>query len=356
MQPTLKQIAELAGVSIGTVHRVIHKNGPVSPKNRERIEQIIKYLNYKPNIMARSLVKGMKLNFAVILPEQYHDGGYWKLPAEGIRLAGYELQHLQINVDFFCFDKFSPDSFLEAGRKALADKPEGLLLAPVQETAARQFLSGIPDHVPYIFIDSDIPDIPCLSVIHQASLNSGYVAAQLMQMAVQAPATLGIIRFLPNTFHIDQRAKGFHDYFSGPSGLKIVCQDIPEQSSAEAIRRHMDALFRNNPNMQGLFVTDAHTYEVADYLAAQQKNLEIMLIGFDLIPKNIDQLKRGTIDFLISQHPDLQGYLGIQSLYRHVMLKEYVEKEILLPVEIITKENVHFSKSYHLNRTFDLSQ
>ena len=51
-------IAKLAGVSPGTVDRVIHNRGRIAPDKKERIEEIIKQLGYRPNIAARLLATG----------------------------------------------------------------------------------------------------------------------------------------------------------------------------------------------------------------------------------------------------------------------------------------------------------
>lgn len=53
---TIATIAKIAGTSKMTVSRVINHKGNVAEKTQERIEQIIKELNYSPNIFARNLV------------------------------------------------------------------------------------------------------------------------------------------------------------------------------------------------------------------------------------------------------------------------------------------------------------
>ena len=49
----IKDIARLAGVSIGTVDRVLHERGEVAEKTREKVKQILKETNYSPNVMAQ---------------------------------------------------------------------------------------------------------------------------------------------------------------------------------------------------------------------------------------------------------------------------------------------------------------
>ena len=51
----IKDIAALAGVSIGTVDRVLHKRGEVAEKTRAKVEKILEESHYSPNLMARVL-------------------------------------------------------------------------------------------------------------------------------------------------------------------------------------------------------------------------------------------------------------------------------------------------------------
>ena len=51
----IKDIARLANVSTGTVDRVLHNRGEVSAKSREKVEKVLKEINYQPNIYASAL-------------------------------------------------------------------------------------------------------------------------------------------------------------------------------------------------------------------------------------------------------------------------------------------------------------
>jgi DNA-binding LacI/PurR family transcriptional regulator len=57
MPVTIKEVAKRAKVAIGTVSRVINDQPGVNPKLRERVEQAIKELNYRPNARARSFAQ-----------------------------------------------------------------------------------------------------------------------------------------------------------------------------------------------------------------------------------------------------------------------------------------------------------
>ena len=66
---TIKDVAELAGVSIATVSRVVKGNGNVSPKTAAKVTSAIKQLNYHPNALARQLKHQCTNNIIIIIPD-----------------------------------------------------------------------------------------------------------------------------------------------------------------------------------------------------------------------------------------------------------------------------------------------
>ncbi|MEA4960922.1 LacI family DNA-binding transcriptional regulator [Lutispora sp.] len=68
MSATINDVAREAGVSITTVSRALNNNYPVSKEAREKIEKAVERLNYKPNIVARSLVLKKTSMIGVIIP------------------------------------------------------------------------------------------------------------------------------------------------------------------------------------------------------------------------------------------------------------------------------------------------
>lgn len=64
---TMAQVAKHAEVSVSTVSHVMSGNRPISPEVQERVREVIKALNYKPNVAARSLVNQKTKNIGVIV-------------------------------------------------------------------------------------------------------------------------------------------------------------------------------------------------------------------------------------------------------------------------------------------------
>lgn len=69
---TIKDIAELAGVSPSTISIVLNNKEGVSAKTRDRVLKIVKEFNYTPNQVARSLVQRRSRCIGMVIPNTYN--------------------------------------------------------------------------------------------------------------------------------------------------------------------------------------------------------------------------------------------------------------------------------------------
>jgi len=279
------------------------------------------------------------------MPQPALDSAYWTLPLKGVARAEAELHSQKIRVRRFFYNKHSEASFYHVRRNVLAAPLDGLLIAPGASRQFERFLQEMPERLPYVFFDSFIPGTSHLSAIGQDSFQSGVLSARLMQMLVKGPGHIAIIRVLPKDYHIDDRVRGFLTF----------CQRCPRVTSgvyeADGDKEHgsngrvFDRIFRQHPDLKGIFVSNANTHPAAAYVKSRSAAGKVHIIGYDLIEENVRYLREGVIDFLISQQPERQGYEGIYTLYRHVILKEPVPKKVMMQIDIVTSENVDFYRS-----------
>src|SRR5271169_1065689 len=66
----IPQIAELAGVSIGTVDRALHGRPGINDETRQRVLDIARKIGYRPNLAARSLSTGRRVRIGVCVPQE----------------------------------------------------------------------------------------------------------------------------------------------------------------------------------------------------------------------------------------------------------------------------------------------
>jgi hypothetical protein len=73
---TIRDIAEKAGVSVGTVDRVLHNRPNVSPKALVKVQKAIEEMNYEPNMYASALAHNKEYNFYCLMPK-HESEAYW---------------------------------------------------------------------------------------------------------------------------------------------------------------------------------------------------------------------------------------------------------------------------------------
>ena len=90
---TLRDVAELAGVSPRTVSNVVNGYARVTPATREKVERAIQELDYRPNVLARNLANGKSGQIVVVVP--YLDTPYFAELLQAIipaaRKGGYNV-------------------------------------------------------------------------------------------------------------------------------------------------------------------------------------------------------------------------------------------------------------------------
>jgi LacI family transcriptional regulator len=279
--------------------------------------------------------------FGIIMPRCDQDSGYWEILKTGIDSALSDFSSFSVHAEYFFFDKYSDDSFMQAGLRSLQGNVDGLLITPILSKICPSFVKAIPKEIPYAYADSTIPDTTPLAYIGQDSFQSGVCAAKLMQLCLGGEGGIAIVRMLPEDFHIDQRVKGFSSYFQDNPSVTLCTFDVSGGMNSKAFNDEIGSVEKKLPGCKGVFVTNADTHRVVKALQGSSGPRK-HVIGYDCIQENMRLVSQGKIDFLISQKTRDQGFLGINTLFRSVVLKETCAKEVLMPIEIVTAENLRY--------------
>ena len=95
---TIKDIARMAGVSAGTVDRVLHNRGDVSRASRDKVQKVLDEIDYHPNMFAIGLAAKKRYHIVCIIP-YYIEHDYWHSVAAGIDRAAQELRPFNVGVE-----------------------------------------------------------------------------------------------------------------------------------------------------------------------------------------------------------------------------------------------------------------
>ncbi len=342
----IKDIARMAGVSIGTIDRVIHNRGEVAEKTKLKVQQFLKETNYSPNFMAQALKSKKRFHLVSLLPEATQENSFWKKHSTGMARAIEELEPFPVNLSQKTFNMLSETDFQEKAAGIIEMRPDGVLLAPIFKSESIVFCQTLQNEgIPFVFIDGFIEETGFLAYIGENIFQSGRVAGQLIDIITPVNSDILIVSIaknLRNVHHLDKRAEGFMSFFNSEcrnKGKKIIL-NIPDPSP-DTIRKYIDKARKESPLIGSIFITGSRSHLIASYL--EKNNLKsINLIGYDLLDLNVKYLKSGTTRFLIGQRPDEQIYKAIKKLFEFLSQNKVPDQVEYLPVDIITSENVDF--------------
>jgi LacI family transcriptional regulator len=340
---TVREIAELANVSIGTVDRVLYHRGRVSAATKKRIEDIIERYQFTPNPVARSLKRNRPYRFCALLPRRNQDSGYWEQVLDGMHSSESIVAPLGVETEIIEYDRYNIAAFHEAAAIVLDKKPDGLIFAPLMPDTTRYFITQVQtEGIPYIFIDADVPGLKPLCVIGQDPFKGGYFAGKLMRLFSGATdKTIAVLDAHGEDYHIRQRRDGFLRYCAEHS-MPTVVDEYSGCRGTELPTAAVEAFLGEHRNLAGIFVTNSMVHRVAEVLRTQPAAAppDFFVIGYDLIPANRRFLQEGGISAIISQHPEEQGRQALLNLYRSVVLDQEIVPKIDIPINVYMKENI----------------
>ncbi len=338
----IKDVAEKAGVSTGTVDRVIHNRGKVNPEVKKKVEQVMKELGFERNLIASALAQNKVFRFGVLLPDPKSDP-YWEQPFNGIKKAEEFVKHYGVIIEQYLFELLDPSSFLKQAKKIMKHPYDAILFPPLFLKEGKWLLEACQKKgIPNVMINTNIENANSLCYIGQDSYQSGVLAARLISIGTPRKATVLILNLTKgstNAKHLLEKVQGFNDYFKDNPNIDILVEEFEGFNNRRKLKNYLKKIKQKHPNLAGIFFTNSGAYYAIEALD-EQFFQEITIVGFDLIEQNTKHLQNSTIDFLINQNPFEQGYLGVINLYRHLVLKKTVQSIQHLSLDIVVKENI----------------
>ena len=348
----IKDIAARAGVSVGTVDRVLHDRPNVSKPAREKVEKALKEMNYQPNMYASALAYNKEYHFYLLLPK-HESETYWEEIEEGARKCEETRRDFHIEIEIKYYERFYDESFDKTASDILDCSPDGVVVVPSGLDITRKFTDQLNDmEIPFVMLDSYMPDLKPLSFYGQDSFSSGYFAAKMLMLIASNEKEIMLMKQTKNGKVVskqqDNREVGFrhymHDHFPE---VKIHDLELPLTATKSEYNKMLEAFFSEHPHIRQCITLGSKAHIVGDFLLkTNRRNTQIM--GYDMVGKNAECLREGSVSFLIAQHAYQQGFSCIDALFKAIVLKKKVQPVNYMPIELLTKENVDFYRRTQL--------
>ena len=179
MRATIKMIAERAGVSIGTVDRVLHDRPYVKAEVRERILQVMEELDYRPNRMASALAtSGTPRRFVVVQPAWKEYLG--EAMAEGVAQFRKARRDYNLTVDVLEYPRNDMAACLRLLEQVEREGAQGIALSGFDCESVRRKLEELSQRrIPVVTFNSDIANAPRLCYVGENARRAGRTAGEI---------------------------------------------------------------------------------------------------------------------------------------------------------------------------------
>ena len=342
-------IARMAGVSVATVDRVIHNRGKVSEENLARINEVLRRVDYRPNLIARSLASGRRYTLCAVMP-RFAPGEYWADFEAGIARAEAEAARYNVVVRRVCFDQYDRSSFESLLETLRREEYDGAVIATLFAEMVEPFARELDARgVPYVFVDSDLPACNRLAYFGTSSFDAGVVAARLLSDRLDPGSDIVVGNILHRgdggSNQCRSREEGFRSYLR-EKGFRGQLHYAALRLDDEGYNREvLDELFLRHPAIAGAVTFNSTCYILAGYLAACRRT-DVRLVGYDVIRRNGQMLGAGVVTALIAQRPEAQGYRGVMALCEWLVERRRPETTVNhMPIDILLKENIQYYKN-----------
>ncbi len=316
---SIREVAQEAGVGVGTVSRALNGSGYVSPETRKKIEKAAKKLKYTPNELARNLYHNKTGIVGVIVPDLEHP--FFSALVKHIEMELYEQGYKTMICNTVGISRREQE-YLDMLERNMVDgiitASHGLEVEEYRKQAK-----------PIVSIDRDLgAQIPLIGCDHA---KGGKLAAELMLKAHRKKVFL--VSGIPPKVMANDRYVTFMKILE-ENGVTVL-QEVMEWNifSWDAHYHMAEEIFRLHPDIDGIFGGDLAA--LACLNVAQRRGIripeDISIVGFDaMTPSNIVYPRLTAI----RQNVELLAEVSVNTLLDMVEQRKNVPHRLILDVEI----------------------
>ena len=315
MRISQQLVAKTAGVSRGTVDRVINGKPNVKPETRQRVLNAIEQLRYTPNVNGRALALcNREFSIGVICPGP--EVPFFVDVLTGVRDAEEKLRDFNLSIQTVFTHGMCEERIAEEIRSCNA---QALMLAaedvPPVRDAVREMTAR---SIPVVTFNSDIHDCGRLSFVGQDLYKSGRIAGGLMLKLLRKEHAKVLVITGSQRFQAHKaRTDGFSDVISG-MGRNVEIVDILETNDERG--RTYDVLKRvlsSHPDIEGIYIASGHIEGAVQAIREMRRKYSVIVN--DLSPAIENALRDNLFDFTIYQNPYEQGYKPVRLLFDYLL-------------------------------------
>lgn len=291
-RPTIRDVARLAGVSAGTVSNVLNRPSYVSNETRERVESVIKSLNFSPRQRSRQFRPGRVRTIGISVANL--DNPFFV----DLALSAEEVAHRHGLGVVICNSAYDPIRESQNLDLLVQQRVQGIIISPIDENSSGiEMLRG--RGVPMVFVDRVGNNRDCWSVVIDDIIGGRLGANHLVN---RGHKKIGFLGHPDRSPKVRNRLAGAQEVITRGSGEHSLEVLFADSWTIEAGRAAADALLKRAENERPTAVFCANDMLALGLMQVYlQEGLsvphDLAILGYDnLIWGEVAQVPLTTID------------------------------------------------------------
>ena len=337
MAVTIKQIAEMCGVSRGTVDRVLNNRGRVSEETARKVTEAVEALGYKPNAFGKALaMQKKKIRIGVILCSL--GNVFYDDVIKGLKDAESENKKFHIEVVYRYMKGYDVKEQLRL-MADLKDQVQGLILTAIDDIQIARKIDEYMDEGKGVFtLNTDISASRRISYVGVDVMECGRIACGLISLLCHEQGKVLIETGSLALLESRNRIFGFCEAMDKRyPGIKLAEIIETQDDNEEAYRKTVEFLSRGI-EIEAIFLAGAGAEGVCKALEEYNKT-DIRVVVCDTIPIIRRLMEERRVQAAIGQQPCLQGYTALNTVVRY-MLGGLPDHNVAIENEIKLYENI----------------
>jgi LacI family transcriptional regulator len=337
MQPTVRDLAEAAGVSLATVDRVLNGRAGVRADTVERVHAAITRIGFVRNASAAALARGRALRLAFLLPRS--EEPFHRAIEARIQEANRAFASEMVQLSIVSLDGSDPHQIARQIDRVDGGGIDGAAVMAPEAPPTRDAIAHLRERISHVvsFVSGhgDLPGMPFVGIDNHAA---GATAARLMgRFLCGRPGAVLVVGETMTLRNETERRLGFDRLLQAEFARLRVLPSIETHRSADRARDVLARAMRNAPDLAGVYVPSTEARIGVEAVAALRGDRPLVVLAHERTPFTEAALRAGRVDALIAQDP---GHL-VRSAVRRlrasregrapIASQEDIRIEVLLP-------------------------
>lgn len=320
---TIKDIAQEASVSTGTVHRAIYGKKGVTEEVRQRILDICAKRGYRANTAASALKRGTIRIIAAFPGPTEQNRFFYANVWQGFRrclseLTDYNLEIVEL--PYYPGTQNDQRSELLACYERYNGEIDALITVGHFDAACKQIVKMYGEHnIPVFLACDDTPDCGRIACVQADYDVTGRITAELMESQLPKGSTILVCAgdvLIPSHY---RTVIGFESYFK-ENGADLNVLKINGYTNEDELRVRLRQELQNRHDISGAFSVSARLSVIlAEEVIGCGLEDRVRVVASDLFEETITHMKNGVVKNIVFKDPEQQAYLATKTMFEYLL-------------------------------------